>query len=159
MKQKKLLVIHQGALGDFVATFPGILRLKRKCGQIDVLCQAQLGRLTQYLDIAVHAYPLESAAFATLFSGSPENRMKHLLKSYDAILLFSFSSDLENNLNRIAKVLYPMGEPRHYIMAVSIHALPFYLIAGPLSHLTSRKTGERFKKSRPFFCTGNSEPG
>ena len=115
MKQKKLLVIHQGALGDFVATFPGILRLKRKYGQIDVLCQAQLGRLTQYLDIAVHAYPLESAAFATLFSGSPENRMKHLLKSYDAILLFSFSSDLENNLNRIAKNpvhrIHPRPEP------------------------------------------------
>lgn len=103
MKQKKLLVIHQGALGDFIASFPGILRLKQKYGQIDVLCQGQLGRLTQYLDIAGHAYPLESAAFATLFSGSPENRMKHLLKSYDAILLFSFSSDLEDNLNRIAK--------------------------------------------------------
>ena len=103
MKQKKLLVIHQGALGDFVATFPGIIRLKEKYRQVDVICQGQLGRLAQYLEIAVHAYPLESAAFATLFSDFPENRMKHLLESYDTILLFSFSSGLEDRLNRLTK--------------------------------------------------------
>jgi heptosyltransferase-3 len=112
MKQKKLLVIHQGALGDWVATFPGLLRLKREYGQIDVLCQGQLGRLTQYLDIAAHAYPLESAAFATLFSGSPEPRMRHLLKSYDAILLFSFSSDLEDIFNKFTKSPVHRIQPR-----------------------------------------------
>ena len=112
MKQKKLLVIHQGALGDLIVTFPGILRLKREYGQIDVLCQGHLGRLTQYLDIADHAYPIESAAFATLFSGSPEKRMIHLVKSYDAILLFSFSSDLENNLNKIAQSPVHRTQPR-----------------------------------------------
>jgi len=103
MKQNKVLVIHQGALGDLILTFPAILELKKKYFQIDILCQNRLGRLMQYLNIADHAYSLESAAFATLFSDSPESKVKHLLRSYDTILLFSFSSGLEDRLNRILK--------------------------------------------------------
>lgn len=103
MKQKKLLVIHQGALGDVISACPAILELKRKYARIDVLCQGQVGRLMQYLNIATRAYPLESAAFATLFSDCPESRVKHVIKSYDAILLLSFSSGLEENLKRITR--------------------------------------------------------
>ena len=57
----------------------------------------------QYLNLVDHAYPLESAAFAPLFFDSPESRVKQLIKSYAAILVFSFSFDLEENLNRITK--------------------------------------------------------
>ena len=161
MKQKQLLVIHQGALGDLVATFPGILRLKRKYRQIDLLCQGQLGRLTQYLDIAVHAYPLESAAFATLFSGSPVNRMKHLLESYDVILLFSFSSDLEEHLNRYTKSpvhrIQPRPEPEKRLH-VTRYILNGLKAAGLIDHMEKNETSSLFSMNGMTHPKDPSKP-
>lgn len=37
--QKKLLIIHQGALGDIVSIFPAIIKLKEKFRQIDIICK------------------------------------------------------------------------------------------------------------------------
>jgi ADP-heptose:LPS heptosyltransferase len=38
MKEQRLLIIHQGSLGDFVLTFPAIALLK-KSHRIDAVCQ------------------------------------------------------------------------------------------------------------------------
>ena len=68
MSTANLLIIHQGALGDFILTFPAILRLQAYAGRIDVLCQGQLGKLAQILGVVNNAHPLEAACFASLFS-------------------------------------------------------------------------------------------
>ena len=46
-KKQNLLIIHQGALGDFILTFPAIIRLQKYYGGIDVLCQSGLGKLAE----------------------------------------------------------------------------------------------------------------
>jgi hypothetical protein len=95
-----MLIIHQGALGDFVATFPTLIRLRKHFSRIDAVCQHQLGKLAQSLGIADASFPLESAMFASLWSDSLSPRVKDLLCAYREILLFSYSETLEQAINR-----------------------------------------------------------
>ena len=51
MAKHNLLVIHHGALGDIVATFPALLKLK-KYGLMEILCGSKIGKLARFLDIS-----------------------------------------------------------------------------------------------------------
>ena len=62
MSAKKLLIIHQGALGDFVLTFPAIIGLKRTYRPIDVLCQRKLGKVARN----------DPGGFGVQFTDAPE---------------------------------------------------------------------------------------
>ena len=97
----KLLIIHQGALGDFVAIFPVIIRLKKYYDQIDVLCQGQLGKLAAGLGLVKQCYSLETASFASLYTNEIDHTVAKILKRYAKIVLFSVSRQLEQSLNRI----------------------------------------------------------
>jgi ADP-heptose:LPS heptosyltransferase len=101
MPAPKLLIIHQGALGDFILTFPAIARLQAHTDCIDVLCQGRLGRLAQSLGLASNAHPLEAARFASLFSHQTDARTDALLATYGDIVLFSLSGALEQSVNRL----------------------------------------------------------
>lgn len=101
MANSRLLIIHQGALGDVVLTFPAIIALRQKFSRIDILCQGQLGKLAARLELVDKKYPLEAAGFATLFSDQIDEKIKDLLFGYSTILIFSFSSDLKNSINQI----------------------------------------------------------
>jgi ADP-heptose:LPS heptosyltransferase len=103
MITQKLLIIHQGALGDVVAIFPAIIRLKRHFDSIDVLCQSQLGKLAKTLDLVDKWFPLEGAWAASLFTDQPVRKVKALLRPYDRVVLFSFSEELEHTLNQITQ--------------------------------------------------------
>jgi ADP-heptose:LPS heptosyltransferase len=100
MTETNLLIIHQGALGDVVLTFPAIIALRKGFGRIDILCQGQIGRLAAGLGLVDKVYPLEAAYFSTLFSEQVDPKIEDLLGKYINILAFSFSSDLENAINR-----------------------------------------------------------
>ena len=102
MIHSNLLIIHQGALGDAVLAFPAVTALRKKFNRIDMLCQGQIGKLAAKLGLADKAYPLEAAYFASLFSESADDKIKDILSGYSAILLFSFSSELENRVNQIS---------------------------------------------------------
>jgi ADP-heptose:LPS heptosyltransferase len=102
MKDSSLLIIHQGALGDVIMTFPAIIALRKKFGRIDILCQGQLGKLAARLGLVDKAYPLEAAYFATLFSKSVDKKIKTILAAYSTLLLFSFSSDLKKSIRQIS---------------------------------------------------------
>lgn len=105
MPAKKLLIIHQGALGDFVLTFPALIQLKAAFPQIDVLCQSKLAKLARKLDLVDNGYALESALFASLYAdhiSRVDARVKNLLCAYDRIILFSYSRQLETMLNHIS---------------------------------------------------------
>lgn len=100
-----LLVIHQGALGDFIMTFPALLALRAVYAPLHVLCQRKLGALAGRLGLVEKSYPLESAAFAPLYGQEPERigpRAAGILQDCGRIVLFSDSTRLRENLAKIA---------------------------------------------------------
>jgi ADP-heptose:LPS heptosyltransferase len=101
--ESRILVIHYGALGDIVAAFPALLRLKAAYGPITMVCQNNIGSLARHLDIADKWYPLESAAFASLHSSQVHPAVKKILLSFSKIILFSNSPCLETTLLSMTK--------------------------------------------------------
>ena len=102
MAEDKLFILHQGALGDVVLTFAGLIALRKRFSRIDILCQDQIGRLAVKLELVDKGYPLEAAYFATLFSDRADAKIKDLIRSYEKIVVFSFSAELENTINQIS---------------------------------------------------------
>ncbi len=109
--KEKYLIFHQGALGDFVLTFPALVRLKERA-TIDVCCQNHLGQLALSLGIADHSFPSESRRFASLFSDDIDPELRKFVANYNMIFLISFSSELENNIREITNVQVHRIPPR-----------------------------------------------
>jgi len=101
MSDNKLLIIHQGALGDFVVTFPIIKALRSTITRIDGVCRSSFGRLAVGLGVLDASYPLESARFASLYTDRMDPEVVSLLSTFHSILLFSFSKLLERSMSRI----------------------------------------------------------
>lgn len=101
---KELLIIHQGALGDFIMTFPAISVLHRTYPQVDAICQGKLVGLAQKLGLIRKGYALESSIFAALYGDFPVKEAKRaasILCSYEQVVLFSFSQKLTKNLKEL----------------------------------------------------------
>ena len=101
---KKLLIIHQGALGDFILIFPALIRLQKYYDVIDVLCQSGIGKLAASLGLVKKWYPLEAAYVASLFTDRIDSKIKTLLTPYANILLFTLSDQLEQTIRQITSV-------------------------------------------------------
>jgi ADP-heptose:LPS heptosyltransferase len=112
MTKSSILVIHHGALGDVVATFPALLRLRKFYSSIAVICQGSIGRLARELHIVDTWFPMEAAAFATIYSSRIHPNAKNFLLSYDKIILFSSSISLEKTLSSISENEVYRIEPR-----------------------------------------------
>lgn len=95
MTEKKLLVFHQGALGDLVVAFPSIRNLRNRFSLIHGICRSSLGKLACRAGIFDRAFSIESAVFSTLFAYPFDSKLIDFLKPYDASIWFSFSKDLE----------------------------------------------------------------
>ena len=104
MAKKNLLIIHQGALGDFILIFPAIIRLKKYYEIIDVLCQSGIGKLAKALRLVDKWYPLEAAYVASLFTNRIDSKIKTLLSPYANIILFTLSDQLERTIRRMTAV-------------------------------------------------------
>jgi heptosyltransferase-3 len=104
MASKKLLIIHQGALGDFILIFPALIRLQKYYDIIDVLCQSGIGKLAASLGLVKKWYPLEAAYVASLFTDRIDSKIKTLLTPYANILLFTLSDQLEQTIRQITSV-------------------------------------------------------
>jgi len=96
-------MIHQGALGDFVTTFPAIRRLRKQFNQIDVFCQSKLGKMAQMLRVIDKWFPIEAPYFSSLYSSSVNHKGKMILQSYQLIILFSFSAALERTIQTLTE--------------------------------------------------------
>jgi heptosyltransferase III len=102
MGNSHLLIVHQGALGDFVALFPAMVRLRKSYGLMDALCQSQLGKLAQAVGVVDRWLGLEAACFASLYTDQVDPKISAALKPYSQIILFSFSSRLEQTFNQLS---------------------------------------------------------
>jgi ADP-heptose:LPS heptosyltransferase len=100
---KNLLVVHQGALGDFIVTFPVLRTLRAAFFRIDGICRAEFGHLAKHLAVMDGFFSQDAARFASLYSEEMDPRVTALLKAYDHVLLFSFSETLEESVRRVKK--------------------------------------------------------
>jgi ADP-heptose:LPS heptosyltransferase len=126
MAKKNLLIIHQGALGDFILTFPALIRLGKYYGVIDVLCQSGIGKLANALGLVEKWYPLEAAYVASLFTDRIDSKIKTLLARYANIILFTLSDQLEQTIRHIASVSACCIPPKP-LEYVHIHLTEFVL--------------------------------
>lgn len=126
MNRKKLLILHQGALGDFVVTFPVLHVLKRRFQHIDMLTSDAHGRLAHRLGLVDAWHPLESARFLSFYADSLTPDLREMCNRYNAILLLTFSKDLEANVRRHTNVPVRCIPPRPK-PAEKIHVSAFLL--------------------------------
>jgi ADP-heptose:LPS heptosyltransferase len=126
MAKKNLLIIHQGALGDFILTFPALIRLRKYYGVIDVLCQSGIGKLANALGLVEKWYPLEAAYVASLFTDRIDSKIKTLLARYANIILFTLSDQLEQTIRHLASVSACCIPPKP-MEYVHIHLTEFVL--------------------------------
>ncbi|MDI6796949.1 MAG: hypothetical protein QMD09_08390 [Desulfatibacillaceae bacterium] len=105
--KNRLLVIHQGALGDIVCVLPHILAAKETLNfEADFFCQAPYLALLKKLGIAKGGTGIESGAIAGLFSANPPQQALNLLRSYDAAIYFGKSPEFEASLKRVIPQVY-----------------------------------------------------
>lgn len=105
MLQKKLLTIHQGALGDVVTSFTPLLLLKKNYHEIDLVSRQSISHMAEYLGVINRGFGLESANFSYLYLEKTENiknGFDDFLRSYDEIVVFSFSKIMVKNIQKIS---------------------------------------------------------
>ena len=101
LSENRLLIIHQGALGDFVVTFPILKALRTTIPRIDGICRSSFGHLAVDLGVFDASYPLELARFASLYADPIDPKVVTLMSTYRSILLFTFSELLEKSVKKI----------------------------------------------------------
>jgi heptosyltransferase III len=103
MSYKKLLIIHQGTLGDVVTSFTALLLLRETYSQIDLVCRQSIGHMAEHLKVIDRSFSLEAASFSWLFRENHDDfkgGLINFLKSYDDIVLLSFSRNLAKNIKK-----------------------------------------------------------
>jgi len=172
MQDKKLLIIHLGALGDFIATFPALHILQRQYRSIDAVCQKKLGILASYLGIVENHFPLESALVASLFSNLPHSQLIRIIAAYDTILLFSFSEHLKDAIQGLtSKTVYriaprPMpGEKVHVADYLLSGVKAADLLAGTMNpsdfvpqFMAHKRRGPEYPASDIILHPGSGSP-
>jgi len=169
MSENQLLIIHQGALGDIVVTFPILKALRTAIPRIDGICRSSFGRLAVDLGVLDTSYPLESARFASLYTERIDPEVVTLMSTYHNILLFSFSEFLERSVKRIngprvLRVLpWPaMSQKKHVTEFLALQVRNCDLLgkedrrrfSRALFHLKSGATGKRCSSARAIISPG-----
>lgn len=91
-----ILVIHQGALGDLVLSFPALSALAGKPGvALDLVCQPQWEKAASACEVARRIISSEQPLITGLFADPPKSGSLDFLKSHQQVILFSFSESLE----------------------------------------------------------------
>jgi len=107
----KILIIHQGALGDMVILFPILINLKN-FGICHLICKSQLSNFAVFLKIVHEAYAIENKLFASFFSQEKKIEAREFVANYDCILIFSFSKDLKENIKKLTDARVFQINPR-----------------------------------------------
>ncbi len=128
---RKLLIIHQGALGDVVLTFPALIRLREKFSVIQAICQGKIGRLACELGVVDSCFPLEAATVSSLYTKSVAPDVQKILAACDESLAFSRSEQLNASMSRTT------DHPLHVIPPRPDPHCPIHVTDHVLSHLTT----------------------
>ncbi len=92
---EKVLVIHQGALGDVVLSFAALLSLKQhRDASITLLCKDQVGKIAHDFHVVDAHFSLESARFCGLFSKDMNRHMKDFINQYDTVIYIGLSGEV-----------------------------------------------------------------
>jgi ADP-heptose:LPS heptosyltransferase len=97
MSRSRLLAIRGGALGDFLATLPAILSIKRAHdADLSLLTRPAYGELCRHFEICEEWKSLDSADAAALYSiVSPANVLTHWIAGFDAVAAWCPPRDTE----------------------------------------------------------------
>jgi hypothetical protein len=98
--RRGLLILHPGALGDVVATFPALLELRSRFRPLALLCQGHIAALASRLGVIDAPLDLESSVFGALFGAPADPRLAGLLSPYRRLLVFSTRPRLADDLRR-----------------------------------------------------------
>ena len=148
--ENRLLIIHQGALGDFVVTFPILKALRTVYPRIDGICRSSFGRMAVDLDVLDASYPLESARFASLYAERIDPVVVTLMSTYRSILLFSFSELLERSAKKIdgLRVFRILPWPA---MTQKVHITEFLANQVLTCDLLEKEGRRRFSRALSYF--------
>ncbi len=98
---EKILVIHPGALGDLVLSFPVLVSLKHeKKASVALLSSSEVGKIAHELNVVDAHFCLESARFSSLFHEEMTPVVKEFISDYDTIILISLSDTVEGHLRQ-----------------------------------------------------------
>lgn len=98
---EKILVIHQGALGDVILSFPALLALKEERGAcLAILCKDQVGKVACDLEVVTGHFPVESARFCGLFAKDMPHDMQAFIDHYDTTVVIGFSDDMSHRIRQ-----------------------------------------------------------
>ncbi|MDP2645627.1 MAG: glycosyltransferase family 9 protein [Desulfobacterales bacterium] len=155
-QKAKVLIIHQGALGDFVATFPVLALLRNHFRFIDALCQNQLGKLACYLKVTDRHFSIDSAIFSTLYSDHVDQQVADLFRPYDEIIVFSFSDKLERTIQNITGQKVQRIPPRAKADE-KVHIQRHLLSHITKSRLVGHRTGKKYASLLRFNPDGRCD--
>jgi ADP-heptose:LPS heptosyltransferase len=155
---EKILVIHQGALGDVILSFPALESLKReRSAFVALLCKDQVGRMARELGVVDGHFPVESARFSGLFSSQLGEDMHDFIGEYGIIVLVGFSEEMEEAIGRHAGGAMYRITPRPRVEEenhVSVHLKGQLQECGLLRHQVFEMA-----KQRPCFPCLAEHPG
>ncbi|MBW2602020.1 MAG: hypothetical protein JRD47_08895 [Deltaproteobacteria bacterium] len=99
--REDILVIHQGALGDVILSFPALVQLKQQRDiDLSILCANQIGRLAFELNVVERHFPVEKGRFCGLFSAGINHDMMAFINSYDTVIFIGFSDEIADNISK-----------------------------------------------------------
>lgn len=104
MPARRLFVMHQGALGDLVLTFPALRALKGVFRHVGLVCQEKLLDITRHLGLIDTGVASDAAVFGPLFEARFRQAgpaLKRILDGHDTIVLFSNNVQLEKNVRHL----------------------------------------------------------
>ncbi|MDY6989392.1 MAG: glycosyltransferase family 9 protein [Thermodesulfobacteriota bacterium] len=98
---EKILVVHQGALGDVILGLPALRSLKEeRDASVVLLCKDQVGRVAHEFKIVEASFPIERGRFSRLFSNDIGRDMRDFLSGYDTIVLIGLSPEVQGGLKQ-----------------------------------------------------------
>ena len=107
---KRGLVIHQGALGDVVLSFPALVAFQRQRDvRLTLLCARQIGRMAQDLGLVDCYYPTESRQATYLFQRHWRSEASRFFGDFDLIIFIGYSQTV------VAGLQHNFGGPTYWV--------------------------------------------
>lgn len=165
--KKRLLIIHHGAIGDALLSFPAITAAKRIFDRTDLLCQGKIGRLAVFLNVVDGFHPLESAGFSMLYSEKMSDKIVEFLGRYHSIVLISNAAAVKETMqDRFEGDIYmipprPDNRQRCHVAAyIGDHFQKYGLIKMDVCHNVIRGGFDGEKPGDPtvFIHPGSGSP-